>query len=1289
MRRHPVRSDRTATSDRLAPRNKAPPVVGATSRGVKLGACVLAVVACLAFWAAPRAGASPRARATRLSESPLVVPGVQALDGGQQVLDQRQARLSSVEAVQAREASQTEYEGLDAERAQQVVGEAFPEVVGDPGGGPPRLPAGQSIVGYPGADAAQVDLGEGRRAVIASSEPMSTVGSSGQRVSIDLSLGEVGGAFEPRTAEVGVRIQKQLGGGVQLPGVGVSLTPLDGEGSPVGGSEGVVDGATAFFADTGIDVGTLVKPVTAGFDLATVLYSERSPKRFSFRVRMPAGASLVQSQDGSVEVHEDGATLALVDAPSAQDAEGTVVPASQSVSGDTLTVVVDHGGGAYRLPVVVDPTVKEDGAIHFGGVLGATWGFHTGWPEHFSGSSFEGKWEGVYFGSAVKDEGKEFAAGESGGFSYATQGESRIYEMKTETSSNAVGSQEEDVFGIENIHNSTFEASQGWLGAHGGSATVCVLPECATGTVEHGVNDSSEAFFEQRARENGSSFTSSMFSAYEYILQEAPPKIGFDTTEKVVGSVTNGMYSGRWMRTTDFADELAFVDIFDPGIGVSELQWNAPGVSGWGSTYKGFTLGCTGVQCNECYEVACGTGPWGISAVGLPDGEDALEVTARDAVGLSATAKGVLKLDNTAPYGIALAGLPPGSEIGYGSYRVKAEASDGSGKTPSSGVASIAMTVDGKEVGKPAGSCTPGPCRAAGEWTLSGEEYVAGKHTITVTATDGAGNEAEEEFTLVMHSAESVAAGPGSVELDSGGLTLSATDVAIASPVAGLEVRRSYNSRNVTVGAKGPLGPQWSGLSLTGSESLKELANGSMVLTAAGGQQSLFSLESGKFASPTGDKNLTLSEGGSGKFTLKDQHGNVTTFTVPSGGSGTTLTPSRREEAGGSRTTTYSFQTVEGVTEPTEALAAVAAGVKCATLVVGCRALSFEYAKATTASGEAPGEWGEYNGRLVGIDFTGWDPSRKEITTTMVAQYSYDGQGRLRAEWDPRISPALKTTYGYDAEGHVTSVTPPGQQPWLFTYGMLAGDTHDGRLLSVVRPSTATSFGNGEAPKDTVSPALSAKSLGAGAKVTVSTGSWSNSPLAYSYQWEECNLAGGECAPILGAVNAGYTIRYVNEGHTLVAQVTASNAAGSIVAVSAHSGEVPVTPPIPTFYTQIKGKGSGQLKGPIGVVYSDSASQFYVTDTGNNRVLIFNKRGEEERSFGSTGHGIEQFKEPTGVAVNREGDVFVADSGNYRIQEFTSSGAYLQSVNTPGAPLGARGYRTGCLRERRHHQRDR
>ena len=256
--------------------------------------------------------------------------------------------------------------------------------------------------------------------------------------------------------------------------------------------------------------------------------------------------------------------------------------------------------------------------------------------------------------------------------------------------------------------------------------------------------------------------------------------------------------------------------------------------------------------------------------------------------------------------------------------------------------------------------------------------------------------------------------------------------------------------------------------------------------------------------------------------------------------------------------TTISYASVAGVVEPAEELAPVPTGVSCApTLAKGCRALTFKYATSTTASGEARSQWGAYEGRLMEVILNAWEPKAGEMVKKAVAEYEYDKQGRLRAEWNPQITPTLKTIYGYDSEGHVTALTAPGQQPWLFAYGTTEGDPTPGRLIAVTRPSASTPFGDGELPKDTVLPTLSSTKPAVGVELSVSSnGTWSNSPLTFSYQWEDCNTSGGECAPIPGAVNQSYFPATSDEGHTLMARVSATNSIGTVAASTAASAVV-------------------------------------------------------------------------------------------------------------------------------------
>ena len=56
--------------------------------------------------------------------------------------------------------------------------------------------------------------------------------------------------------------------------------------------------------------------------------------------------------------------------------------------------------------------------------------------------------------------------------------------------------------------------------------------------------------------------------------------------------------------------------------------------------------------------------------------------------------------------------------------------------------------------------------------------------------------------------------------------------------------------------------------------------------------------------------------------------------------------------------------------------------------------------------------------------------------------------------------------------------------------------------------------------------------------------------------------------------------------------------------------------------------------------------------------------------WGSYGTAAGQFYCPEGVAVDSSGNVYVADSGNNRIQKFNSNGGYLTQWGSPGSGDG-------------------
>jgi len=73
--------------------------------------------------------------------------------------------------------------------------------------------------------------------------------------------------------------------------------------------------------------------------------------------------------------------------------------------------------------------------------------------------------------------------------------------------------------------------------------------------------------------------------------------------------------------------------------------------------------------------------------------------------------------------------------------------------------------------------------------------------------------------------------------------------------------------------------------------------------------------------------------------------------------------------------------------------------------------------------------------------------------------------------------------------------------------------------------------------------------------------------------------------------------------------------------------------------------------GPRGIAV-DSQGRVFVADTGNKRIVIFDSDGNYLTEFGSAGLDPGQFDEPVGVAVAEDGTVFVTDTWNQRIQSF-------------------------------------
>lgn len=100
------------------------------------------------------------------------------------------------------------------------------------------------------------------------------------------------------------------------------------------------------------------------------------------------------------------------------------------------------------------------------------------------------------------------------------------------------------------------------------------------------------------------------------------------------------------------------------------------------------------------------------------------------------------------------------------------------------------------------------------------------------------------------------------------------------------------------------------------------------------------------------------------------------------------------------------------------------------------------------------------------------------------------------------------------------------------------------------------------------------------------------------------------------------------------------------------------------------GQGQGQFNSPRGIAV-DSDGNVYVSDSLNDRVQKFDGNGTFLGMWGwgpSSGDG--QFRNPRGLSTDTSGGVYVTDLFNDRVQKFTPSGGFLTKWGSFGSGPG-------------------
>ncbi len=355
-------------------------------------------------------------------------------------------------------------------------------------------------------------------------------------------------------------------------------------------------------------------------------------------------------------------------------------------------------------------------------------------------------------------------------------------------------------------------------------------------------------------------------------------------------------------------------------------------------------------------------------------------------------------------------------------------------------------------------------------WNITDTLAEDGPVDIRAVFTDGSSTDASPATSVTVDrdagAAPTQAAGPGDVNMLTGDHTLAASDAS----AFGLTANRTASSRRPAAGGQqegqvAVFGPQWTAgaaAELTDSESLylRKTSDTSVALVDVEGDETGFTATSGGGWKPEeGAEALTLTGSLTGSFTLKDTEGTTSQFTKIDAAATTWQLSKSSLSTENSTTSLYSEKVTVGgkiLARPKYVIAPSSAvsNETCANApsTKGCRILEYQYATTTTASG---GTLGDYAGQVHRLRLWSTDPGASTATATVVSSYAYDASGRLREQWDPRISPALKTAYTYDSAGRVVTQTPPGELPWTFEYGKAGASSvaGDGMLLSVSRPT--------------------------------------------------------------------------------------------------------------------------------------------------------------------------------------------------------------------------------------------
>ena len=88
----------------------------------------------------------------------------------------------------------------------------------------------------------------------------------------------------------------------------------------------------------------------------------------------------------------------------------------------------------------------------------------------------------------------------------------------------------------------------------------------------------------------------------------------------------------------------------------------------------------------------------------------------------------------------------------------------------------------------------------------------------------------------------------------------------------------------------------------------------------------------------------------------------------------------------------------------------------------------------------------------------------------------------------------------------------------------------------------------------------------------------------------------------------------------------------------------------------------GQFRQPTDVTWDREGSIFISDGYINSRIAKYDEKGDWVKQWGEPGSGPGEFNTPHSIAADANGNIYVADRGNRRIQVFDHDGAFLREI---------------------------